>query len=100
MQISKSITKKNDEQLSLLVLKILCHTLTDYRTILDDFYKVVEIVEWLRKTTLTKLNIIQQLGLYTQDSNVRRSREVTEKGSDVQTTAGCGDGLSAYAVLA
>ena len=34
------------------------------------------------------------------DSNVRRSREVTEKGSDVQTTKGCGGGLSAFAMLA
>ena len=26
-----------------------CHTLTDYRTIVDDFYKVVEFVEWLKE---------------------------------------------------
>ena len=38
---------KKDEQLSLLVLTE-CHTLTDYRTIVEDFYKVVEFVEWLK----------------------------------------------------
>ena len=26
----------------------LCHTLTDYRTIVDDFYRVVAFVEWLK----------------------------------------------------
>lgn len=40
---------KKDEQLSLLVFKTLCHTLTDYRTIVEDFYKVVEFVEWLKE---------------------------------------------------
>jgi hypothetical protein len=29
--------------------KTLCHTLTDYRTIVEDFYKVVEFVEWLKE---------------------------------------------------
>jgi ABC-type maltose transport system permease subunit len=29
-----------------------CHTLTDYRTIVEYFYKVVEFVEWLKNTTL------------------------------------------------
>ena len=41
--------QKKDEQHSLFVLKTLCHTLTDYRTIVDDFYKVVEFVEWLKE---------------------------------------------------
>lgn len=36
----------------------------------------------------------------TWDSNVRRSREVTEKGSDVRTIVDCGSGLSAFAMLA
>lgn len=36
---------KKDEQLSLLVFKTLCLTLTDYRTIAEDFYKVIEFVE-------------------------------------------------------
>ena len=40
---------KKNEQLSLLVFKTLCHTLTDYRTIVDGFYKVVEFVEWLKE---------------------------------------------------
>ena len=39
-------------------------------------------------------------GCITRDSNVRRSREVTEKGRDVRTIADCGSGLSAYAMLA
>ena len=34
------------------------------------------------------------------DSNVRRSREATEKGSDVLAIVDCGDGLSAFAMLA
>ena len=36
---------KKDEQLSLLVFKTLCHTLADYRTIVEDLYKIVEFVE-------------------------------------------------------
>ena len=28
---------------------LLCHTLIDYRTIVEDFYKVVEFVEWLEE---------------------------------------------------
>ena len=36
----------------------------------------------------------------TWDSYVRRSREVTEKGSDVRAIVDCGDGLSAFAMLA
>ena len=29
-------------------IKPMCHTLIGYRTIVDDYFKVVEIVEWLK----------------------------------------------------
>ena len=29
-------------------IKPMCHTLIGYLTIVDDYYKVVEIVEWLK----------------------------------------------------
>ena len=48
---------KKDEQLSLLVLTE-CHTLTDYRTIVEDFYKVVEFVEWLKEYYPEKIPLI------------------------------------------
>ena len=37
---------------------LLCHTLTDYRTIVDDFYKVVEFVEWLKEYYPEKIPLI------------------------------------------
>ena len=50
--------QKKDEQLSQLVFKTLCHTLTDYRTIVEDFYKVVEFVEWLKEYYPEKIPLI------------------------------------------
>ena len=38
--------------------KPLCHTLTDYRTIVEDFYKVVEFVEWLKEYYPEKIPLI------------------------------------------
>ena len=37
---------------------IMCHTLTDYRTIVEDFYKVVEFVEWLKEYYPEKIPLI------------------------------------------
>ena len=58
------------------------------------------IVAWLVLHTKIETFLKNAKLGFTRDSNVRRSREVTEKGCDVQITAGCGDGLSAYAVPA
>ena len=41
-----------------LLRKPLCHTLTDYRTIVEDFYKVVEFVEWLKEYYPEKIPLI------------------------------------------
>jgi hypothetical protein len=38
--------------------RFLCHTLTDYRTIVEDFYKVVEFVEWLKEYYPEKIPLI------------------------------------------
>jgi hypothetical protein len=35
-----------------------CHTLTDYRTIVEDFYKVAEFVEWLKEYYPEKIPLI------------------------------------------
>ena len=29
--------------------RFLCHSVTDYRTIVENFYKVAEFVEWLKE---------------------------------------------------
>ena len=41
--------QKKIEQSVLTALFLMCHTLTDYRTIVEDFYKVAEFVEWLKE---------------------------------------------------
>ncbi len=48
-------TKKEQPKVA---LKFLCHTLTDYRTIVEDFYKVVEFVEWLKEYYPEKIPLI------------------------------------------
>ena len=40
---------KKIEQSKPTALFLMCHTLTDYRTIVEDFNKVVEFVEWLNE---------------------------------------------------
>ena len=32
-----------------LITSYVCLSVTDYRTIVEDFYKVVEVVEWLKE---------------------------------------------------
>ena len=49
---------KKIEQSVLTALFLMCHTLTDYRTIVDDFYKVVEFVEWLKEYYPEKIPLI------------------------------------------
>ena len=51
---SPILDTKKEQSLELL----LCHTLTDYRTIVDDFYKVVEFVEWLKEYYPEKIPLI------------------------------------------
>jgi hypothetical protein len=49
VNITAEYPHKKIERSILTALFLKCHTLTDYRTIVDDFYKVVEFVEWLKK---------------------------------------------------
>jgi hypothetical protein len=39
---------KKDEQLSLLVL-IECHDVLDHRTFIDDYFKILDFIEWLKE---------------------------------------------------
>jgi hypothetical protein len=40
---------KKDGQLSLFVFKTLCHDVLDHRTFIDDYFKILDFIEWLKE---------------------------------------------------
>ena len=56
MSVSDTSVCKNQKAFS--AEKAKCHTLTDYRTIVEDFYKVVEFIEWLKEYYPEKIPLI------------------------------------------